>query len=467
MKGFWVWIGCITLALLKTPMLYSGDFAATPLDAWGDLHRTMQREAQANAEKIRIVFVGDSITARWTTSPGEKIWRDFYAPLGAINLGISADTTSNMLWRLQHGMLDVLKPKMFILLAGTNNLTFDNAQGTAYGVWTLVEQMRQRCPDARVLVLGLLPRSDREKCGQMIPEVNRYLQKLDDGKMVRYLYFGDKFLNPDGTVNTALLTDKLHPNTPEGFVIWQEAIKPIVTEWLNLPPVPGVLPPPAPVTKPANLASSTPTARNEFQMWHERFRKISPANKAKCKLLMFGGEQMVKLRMFDHLLDDAYPHYGVQNFAVWGARTANMLWQIQNGELEGMSPKVVVIQAQEELAGGHKANEVADEMLTIAHEIRQRLPQAKVLILGAFPRGHYANAPERKKVAAYNQTLASMVKGDGIFFLDVGKSLIKPDGTIDGNEVPSPQCHSRAAYESWLSAQSELIHNLMNGDGKQ
>ena len=49
--------------------------------------------------------------------------------------------------------------------------------------------------------------------------MNAILFKLDDGKMVKYVYFGDKFLKPNGLLDPAVFTDKVHPNTPEGFRI--------------------------------------------------------------------------------------------------------------------------------------------------------------------------------------------------------------------------------------------------------
>ena len=127
-------------------------------DEWrSEVHGKMVDDAKARADQIKIVFVGDSITARWTSSPGEKIWKEKYAPYGAINLGISSDGTENVLWRLQHGVLDPLHPKMVILLIGTNNLR-STPDAVAYGVWTIVHYVRRKLPDARVLVQGIFPR---------------------------------------------------------------------------------------------------------------------------------------------------------------------------------------------------------------------------------------------------------------------------------------------------------------------
>jgi len=91
-------------------------------DGWNDIHKEMVADAKARANDIKIVFAGDSITSCWTHGAGLKIWNERYAPLGAINLGISSDVSQNLLWRLQNGVIEPLHPKMVMLLIGSNNM---------------------------------------------------------------------------------------------------------------------------------------------------------------------------------------------------------------------------------------------------------------------------------------------------------------------------------------------------------
>jgi lysophospholipase L1-like esterase len=429
-------------------------------DDWGQHHAQMVADAKARADKIKIVFVGDSITARWTTSPGEAIWAQYYAPIGAINLGISADSTQHVLWRLQHGVLDPLHPKMVILMIGTNN-TKDEPDAVAYGVWAIVEHIRKVLPDTRVLVQGIFPRSDRADVNEKNQKVNELLAKLDDGKMVKYIYFGDKFLKPDGTLNLDIITDKVHPNNPEGFKIWHAAILPTVEEWLKKDPVPNVPPPPSPVAKPGNLAPATPEPRNDFLSRHNRILATGKAYKDKCELVFMGGETMVCFDRMQGLFKKEYGKYNALNFALWGSRPENMLWQVDNGELDGMQPKLVVLQSQEGMRSATPVEDIAAGTEATAKLILKKIPAAKVLIIGAFPFGEKPNDPLRKRVTDYNALLSKVADGKSVFFLDLGKNFLSPDGTLAKGAAPSQENTTEQAYGAWAEAQRETIQKLI------
>lgn len=430
------------------------------LDDWGRHHSQMVDDAKARADKIKIVFVGDSITARWTTSPGEAIWDQYYAPIGAINLGISADSTQHVLWRLQHGVLDPLHPKMVILLIGTNN-TKDEPDAVAYGVWTIVAHIRKVLPDTRVLVQGIFPRSDKEDVNAKNLKVNDLLAKLDDGKMVKYIYFGDKFLKPDGSLNLDIITDKVHPNNPEGFKIWHAAILPTVEEWLKKEPIANVPPPPPPVPEPKNLTPATPEPRNDFIFRHNRVLSTGKVYKDKCELVFLGGEAVVCFDRLQGLFKKEYGKYNALNFAIWGCRPENMLWQVDNGELDGMSPKLVVLQSQEGMRSATAVEDIAAGMEATAKLILKKIPTTKVLIIGAFPAGDKPNDPLRKRVADYNALLSKVADEKSIYYLDVGKAFLSPDGSLAKGAVPSQENTTEQAYASWAEAQRDTIRKLI------
>ncbi|MCB1093710.1 MAG: GDSL family lipase, partial [Verrucomicrobiae bacterium] len=70
--------------------------------------------------EAELVFLGDSITAGWS-GKGQEVWKKYWEPLKAANFGIGGDRTEHILWRLQHGNYDGLKPKLTVLMIGTNN----------------------------------------------------------------------------------------------------------------------------------------------------------------------------------------------------------------------------------------------------------------------------------------------------------------------------------------------------------
>jgi lysophospholipase L1-like esterase len=430
-------------------------------DEWRtEIHGKMAADAKARADQIQIVFVGDSITARWTSSPGEALWKKKYAPLGAINLGISSDGTQNVLWRLQNGVLDPLHPKMVILLIGTNNLS-SPPDAVAYGIWTIVACIRKKLPDARVLVQGIFPREDKPEYNARIAQVNALIARLDDGKMVKYVYFGDKFLKPDGLLDPEVFTDKVHPNVPEGFRIWDEQIYPIVQQWLKLSPIADTSPPRCPVPVPADLGPATATARNDWLFRHNRILATPAAYKAKCRLLFLGDQVTQAWDRAPALFKKEYGRYTPLNFAIFGNRPENMLWQAGSGALDGLHPKLVVMQSQSFFHSPTAAEELAAGVEATARLLLKKLPESKVLMIGGFPLGEKPTDAIRAKISAYNARLAQVADNQRLFFLDIGKAFLKPDGTLEKGAVPSLQPYTEKSFAVWADAQRATIAQLM------
>jgi lysophospholipase L1-like esterase len=197
--------------------------------------RAAELAAQAKKGGVDVLFFGDSITERWATS-GAEVWARAYAPRKAANFGIGGDTTQNLLWRLENGGLDGLSPRVVVLLIGTNNLGLrgDSPEDAARGAAAVVAALRKRFPEAKILLLGLLPRGEKaDDPGRPgITAVNARLAKLDDGKEVRSLDFGAKLLEPDGTLTKDMAPDSLHIG-PRGYAIWAEAMEPLLTKLLG------------------------------------------------------------------------------------------------------------------------------------------------------------------------------------------------------------------------------------------
>ena len=86
----------------------------------------------AKAGNVDVLFIGDSITDAWRRpSPdGKAVWDANFAPLRAANFGISGDRTQHLLWRLQNGELDGIKPKAVVMMIGTNNTGFERDNTT-------------------------------------------------------------------------------------------------------------------------------------------------------------------------------------------------------------------------------------------------------------------------------------------------------------------------------------------------
>jgi lysophospholipase L1-like esterase len=190
--------------------------------------------ALAKKGDVDLLFMGDSITDMWRTR-GSNVWNKVYAPHRAANFGIGGDRTQHVLWRIEHGELDGVSPKVIVLMIGTNNSNSDSADEVTEGVEKIVAEIRSRCPASRILLLAIFPRNKpTDKPGQMdkIKEINRCIARLDDGKAIRFLDLTDKFLGADGTVPEGIMPDFLHPSEM-GYLIWAEAMQPLLNEMLK------------------------------------------------------------------------------------------------------------------------------------------------------------------------------------------------------------------------------------------
>jgi lysophospholipase L1-like esterase len=183
-------------------------------------------------QPVDLLFLGDSITAGWATQ-GKDVWAQRYADLNAANFGIGGDMTQHVLWRIHNGELENIKPKVVVLMIGTNNTARDASEEIAAGVTKIVEDIRSKLPESKVLLLAVFPRS-RGNAEQTVKigEINTIIAKLDDGKMIRFLDIGGKFLDANGTLPKEVMPDGLHPNK-KGYEIWADAMAPLLDEMMK------------------------------------------------------------------------------------------------------------------------------------------------------------------------------------------------------------------------------------------
>lgn len=209
--------------------------AVTPVPReanWLKRHESInQRVKQGNVD---LIFIGDSITQGWESN-GKKVWAKHYGNRNAANLGISGDRTQHVLWRLDNGNLEGIKPKLAVIMIGTNNSNREDntAEEIADGIKAIVAKLQMKLPETKVLLLAIFPRQpmphpQREKNAK----ASELASKVADGKRVHYLDIGPKFLAADGGIDKEIMYDFLHL-TPKGYQIWADAIEPKVAELLG------------------------------------------------------------------------------------------------------------------------------------------------------------------------------------------------------------------------------------------
>jgi lysophospholipase L1-like esterase len=213
-------------AVWPLPVVPSGNNAAlvaAPRVDW--VTRVEETVRQTRGKHFDLIFDGDSITDGWQ-GRGRPVWDALYVPLNAVDYGIGGDRIENVLWRLQQGEAEGTDPKLVVLLIGTNNSGRDSAEQIAAGIKAVVSAYLERCPHARLLLLGIFPRSAQptDPIRAKITDVNHRIAALDDGgKRVTFLDIGAKFLEPDGTISAETMGDFLHPSL-KGYHIWANAM---------------------------------------------------------------------------------------------------------------------------------------------------------------------------------------------------------------------------------------------------
>ncbi|MDE2240236.1 MAG: hypothetical protein KGJ73_09980 [Rhodospirillales bacterium] len=235
-----------TLAQAKVN-LAEAPIGRTDLPWWNARwHITLaEKAAQPDA---KIVWLGDSITYYWQRQGGhgyddiKPVWNKYYAPYGALDFGFIGDTTASLIWRLDHGQVAGLHPKLTIILIGANNFgrVHWNSTATVPAIESVVTNTSKRLPNTHIILLGVLPSIRNAWVNKQTATTNSALAKAyAHSRVVTYIDLGSLF-RKDGKVDPSLFVDPrlvppepaLHPDR-EGMTQIALALLPYVTKYVN------------------------------------------------------------------------------------------------------------------------------------------------------------------------------------------------------------------------------------------
>jgi beta-glucosidase len=186
---------------------------------------------------IDLLLHGDSITDWWVQNDANRAMFDkYFGHIRTANFAIAGDTTQGVLWGLRNGEGQGFQPKAVMLMIGTNNSFANTGPEIAEGIGAIVLELRNDFPDAKILLLGIFPRSvPGDPVREKIAEANRIISRLDDQRHVFYMDIGAKFLDDQGYfLPDSFRPDNLHPQA-RGYEIWGEAVKAKIEELLKAP----------------------------------------------------------------------------------------------------------------------------------------------------------------------------------------------------------------------------------------
>jgi lysophospholipase L1-like esterase len=157
------------------------------------------------------------------------------------------------------------------------------------------------------------------------------------------------------------------------------------------------------------------------------------------------------------------------NFGIAGDRTQGVLWRMENGELEGYSPKLMMLMIGTNNLSGRRSppntpEEVAMAIATIVSKFRATFPEAKVLLLGIFPRGADPQGEFRAPIRRINELIAHLDDGEHVRFMDIGARFLAADGSIPVEVMADGLHPTTRGYEIWSDAVMPTFREMMQAN---
>ncbi len=432
-------------------------------------------------EKFDLVLIGNSITNNFEKPEYQPVWKQFFEPRKAINLGYSGYRTENLLWNIEHGELEGQSPKVIIVEIGTNNIDEKNyptrhtAGQLAGGIAAIVKLLREKCPDSKIIVMrcfpgcygGPNPTSHRA----ILERASDLVSRIADGKHVFYCDVNHVFLNMDGSINHEMMPDWLHPS-PEGAKRWAQAMEPLLSELMGDKSLDTEIPSNSAIVPASKLE------QDSYNWWgrHAEILQIKDSINPEVVLIgnsithFWGGLPQVRNadgsaripngpKTYASLLGK----YRALNLGFGWDRTQNALWRLDHGELDGLHPGKVIIDIGTNNTSGtsnarmNSTAEIVEGIREVCLRVRSKVPGTKIILMAVFPREQMPENPRRILINEINRQLELFAKSEKITFVDIGPKMLSPDGTIS-KEIMGDFCHpTEKGYQIWADGIRSLI----------
>jgi lysophospholipase L1-like esterase len=158
-----------------------------------------------------------------------------------------------------------------------------------------------------------------------------------------------------------------------------------------------------------------------------------------------------------------YENRNAANFGFDGDSTQHLLWRIERGALDGLSPRLIVllIGARNVDRKDFTPSQIADGTRAVLERIRQKCPSSRILLLALFPRDALADTELRSKEAEVNQLLPKLADGKRVFLLNINHVFL-PTGNVHSRLIsPAPPYLSPKGYALWAEAIEPTVQALL------
>ena len=158
--------------------------------------------------------------------------------------------------------------------------------------------------------------------------------------------------------------------------------------------------------------------------------------------------------------DKFYAKRNAVNLGIGGDRTQHVLYRLDNGNINGISPKLAVIMIGTNNASEYTPEQISGGIKAIVEKLRAKLPEMKILLLAVFPREEKPGEL-RAKNTEVNKQIVKFDDGKNVFFLDIGNKLAQPDGSLSKEIMPDFLHLSEKGYDIWANSIEPNVKQLL------
>ena len=372
-----------------------------------------------------------------------------------LNLGFGGDCTQQVLWRLQNGEIDGLNPKLVSVMIGTNNARRNKPEEIVLGIQNILSELRQRLPESKIVLFSIFPRAAGVEY-ETVLAVNKRLPDLADGRTVLHVDINEQFLKADGTPKEELYYKDLLHLSDKGYQLWWSQLEPHVSRALGE----------------ESLDANPPRAVQSHLRGGPRHQEKLAECAEGGHELVFVGDSITHFweREGDWgmaVWDQYYKHRKALNLGFGGDRTEWVNWRLQNGEVEGLSPKVVVLMIGTNNSGvtNDRPEDTLAGIESNLRTIRIHLPESKILLLSIFPRGEKPDDPLRVLNEQVNRGLPALAERiPNVVHLNINDAFLDENGVLPRELMPDLLHPNARGYQVWAEAMEPTLSELFGDE---
>lgn len=210
-----------------------------------------------------------------------------------------------------------------------------------------------------------------------------------------------------------------------------------------------------------------PAARNDDPVWVAKHLELLEKAKRGNIDLYFEGDSITRRWEATHKAnwDQNFSGWKAADFGAGGDRTQNVLYRIQNGELDGVNPKVIVLLigtnnvGPDAVKGSDAAlvKDISNGIKACLKALRKKAPAAKILLIGITPRNTDGSTALMPTINKINDRIATFADGRTIRFLNINDRLADKDGKLYDGMTDDGLHLTDKGYQAWAEAMKPIL----------